>query len=296
MDHKIRLNKHIADCGIASRRKADELISEGHVIVNGKKVFELGAKVDPKNDRITVNGKPLRSSGQKVYLMFHKPKNIVTTLEDPEGRPTIGDFVRRMPVRVFPVGRLDWDTEGLILLTNDGDFSQRVTHPSHDVTKTYLVKVSGQPTQEQLGKLLRGVSIVGGKVSAKSVERMRKGAGLYDWIKIVITEGKNRQIRQMFEKIGFDVMKLQRIAIGRLKLPSSLKRGDFQLLTPKDLERIFVADASVHVPEDAGQGLAASGGPNRGGKDSGQSRPQRRTQGRRTVSKNRPRQKSTKRI
>jgi 23S rRNA pseudouridine2605 synthase len=286
MDYKIRLNKHIADCGIASRRKADELISEGHVIVNGKKVFELGAKVDPKNDRITVNGKPLRPAGQKVYLMFHKPKNIVTTLEDPEGRPTIGDFVKRMPVRVFPVGRLDWDTEGLILLTNDGDFSQSVTHPSKDVTKTYLVKVSGQPTQEQLAKLLRGVSIIGGKVSAKSVERLRKGAGLYDWIKIVITEGKNRQIRQMFEKIGFDVMKLQRVAIGRLKLPASLKRGEFQLLTPKDLERIFIPDASVRLPEDESEARPVPGRP------ASTSRPV----GRKFGSKNRPRQKSTKRI
>lgn len=247
--NRIRLNKYIADCGIASRRHADELIAEGQVMVNGKKVYELGVKIDPSVDRITVKGKPLKPLAQKVYVMFHKPRNVVTTMHDPEGRPTIGDFFARLPVRIFPVGRLDWDTEGLILLTNDGEFSQAVTHPSKEITKTYLAKVSGHPTEEQLNKLRRGISIIGGKVAAKSVERIRRStpgqkSDQYDWIKIVITEGKNRQVRLMFEKIGFDVMKLQRVAIGRLRI-GNLERGQYMELNLKDIEKVFEPDPSV---------------------------------------------------
>jgi 23S rRNA pseudouridine2605 synthase len=234
----IRLNKFIAEAGVASRRKADELIAEGHVSVNGKKVFELGLRVDPKEDRVVVNGKPIKQQSMKIYIMFHKPKNVVTTMEDPEGRPTIAEFFEKLPVRVFPVGRLDWDTEGLILLTNDGDFSQAVMHPKEEVPKTYLAKVSGHPSDDQLQRLKTGVSIIGGRVQALHVERIKRGADKYDWIKIVIGEGKNRQVRQMFEKIGFDVIKLQRVAIGRLRL-GTLRRGDYVFLTPAGLAKIF---------------------------------------------------------
>ena len=281
--NRVRLNKYIADCGLASRRHADELISEGLVLVNGKKVYELGIKVDPANDRITVKGKPLKPLAQKVYVMFNKPRNVVTTMHDPEGRPTIGDFFDRLPVRVYPVGRLDWDTEGLILLTNDGEFSQSVTHPSKEITKTYFAKVSGQPTEEHLNKLRRGISIIGGKVKAKAVERIRKAtpgqkSDQYDWIKIVITEGKNRQVRLMFEKLGFDVMKLQRVAIGRLRL-GNLDRGQYMELNQMDIAKIFEPDpATIPLEERAkkfsrsiskrGPGGAMnrdSGGPRKGG-------------------------------
>ncbi|RYZ67206.1 MAG: rRNA pseudouridine synthase, partial [Proteobacteria bacterium] len=134
---EIRLNKYISECGIASRRRADELINEGHVVVNGKKVYELGTKVRPTVDRITVSGKPIKPTTHKVYILFNKPKNVVTTMEDPEGRPAIADYFERLPVRVFPVGRLDWDSEGMILLTNDGEFAQKVNHPSEEILKTY---------------------------------------------------------------------------------------------------------------------------------------------------------------
>lgn len=261
---RIRLNKYIADCGLASRRHADELISEGQVMVNGKKVFELGSKIDPANDRITVKGRPLKPLAQKVYVMFHKPRNVVTTMHDPEGRPTIGDFFDRLPVRVYPVGRLDWDTEGLILLTNDGDFSQSVTHPSKEITKTYFAKVSGQPTEEQLNKLRRGISIIGGKVQAKAVERIRKAtpgqkSDQYDWIKIVITEGKNRQVRLMFEKIGFDVLKLQRVAIGRLRL-GNLDRGQYIELNLNDISKIFEPDPAIIPKEERAKKFSRGGG------------------------------------
>ncbi len=236
----IRLNKYLSECGIASRRKADELIGEGAVMVNGKKVYELGTRVVPGQDRITVSGKPVKPPAHKVYILFHKPKNVVTTMDDPEGRPTIADYFERLPVRVFPVGRLDWDTEGMILLTNDGEFAQKVNHPSQEILKTYLVKVDGRPTDEHFERLRRGVSVVGGKVNARHVERIRRGdSDKYDWIKVMIGEGKNRQVRRMFEKIGFDVLKLQRVAIGRLRMPGSLKRGEYVFLTEAGVKKIF---------------------------------------------------------
>lgn len=242
----IRLNKFLADSGVCSRRAADDVIAEGRVMVNGKKVFELGIKVNPSSDRITFDGKPIRIELNKVYLAFHKPKGILTTLSDELGRPTIADFLVGLDVRVFPVGRLDWDSEGLLILTNDGDFANKVMQPKSDVTKTYLVKVDGKPDDRQLNKLKLGVSIPGGRVKALSLEKINKkeGSRQYNWLKIVINEGKNRQIRLMFEKIGFDVLKLQRIAIGQLKI-GNLERGELTYLSPDDLKKIFKKD----IPE-----------------------------------------------
>lgn len=193
-----------------------------------------------------VQGKPIRRKAEHVYIMFHKPTGILTTMEDPLERPTIKEFLEEVPMRVFPIGRLDWDSEGLLLLTNDGDYAQRVAHPTADVTKTYLVKVDGQPKDEQLLKLKRGVPIEGGRVAAKSVERIKRGKDKYAWLKIVITEGKNRQIRQMFEKIGFDVLKLQRVAIGRLRL-GSLERGQLVYLNDVAAARVFQPDVPDEV-------------------------------------------------
>lgn len=236
---RTRLNKFIADCGVASRRKADELIDEGLVKVNGKTVYELGIKIDPENDRVTVKGKAVKVESQKVYVIFFKPRNVVTSMSDPQGRPTVADYFKSFPTRLFPVGRLDWDTEGLLLMTNDGDFSQEVTHPKGEVTKTYLAKLNGVPSPMQLDKLVTGVSIVGGRVAAKSATIARgKGNSKKAWVKIVIAEGKNRQVRRMFEKIGFDVEKLQRTAIGKLSL-GALQRGEHRVLTPSSLKKVF---------------------------------------------------------
>lgn len=172
--------------------------------------------------------------------MFHKPKGVLTTTEDPLGRPTITDYIKSLPVRLFPVGRLDWDSEGLILLTNDGDFAHRVMHPSMEVTKTYLVKVNGSPSREELDKLKSGVSIIGGRVKALVAQKFQKGDSKKNsWIKIIISEGKNRQIRQMLLKIGYDVIKLQRIAIGRLRL-GALKKGEIVFLGEDAVRQIFV--------------------------------------------------------
>jgi 23S rRNA pseudouridine2605 synthase len=251
---EMRLNKFLAECGVTSRRGADELIAEGAVQINGKRVYELGVKVNLKSDKVLVNGKPVRPEIRKMYVIFNKPKGVMTTMEDPEGRPCIGEYFKRFESRVFPVGRLDYDSEGLLLLTNDGDFAQRVTHPKHEVLKTYLVKVDGQPTEEQIHKLRTGVTIIGGRVAAREIERLKGTASdKYDWFKIVIGEGKNRQIRRMFEKIGYDVMKLQRIAIGRLKM-GGLARGEWALLAPEEVEKIFHQDESLVRRGGARQG------------------------------------------
>lgn len=238
-DKRVRLNKYLADNGIASRRKADAMISEGSVQVNGKTVYELGVRVEPGVDRVTVAGKPVKTVTQKVYVIFYKPENVLTTMEDPEGRPTVADFMEKLPVRVFPVGRLDWDTEGLLLLTNDGDFAQKVMHPREEIPKTYLVKLSGKPTERHFQKLKTGVTIPGGRVKALHVERVRVGdSEQYDWVKIIIGEGKNRQVRFMFQKIGFDVKKLKRVAIGQLTL-GRLNKGEYGFLDEGGIRMIF---------------------------------------------------------
>lgn len=217
----------------------------------------MGIRVHPQKDKILVGGKPLKGKGSPIYALFNKPKGVLTTMDDPLGRPTVKDFIEGLPTRLFPVGRLDWDSEGLLLLTNDGDWAQKVMNPHSEVTKTYLVKVDGKPTQDQLGKLRRGVSIIGGKVAALHVSRIKKGgeksssgathsgrSSQNDWLKIVITEGKNRQIRLMFQKIGFDVLKLQRVAIGRLRI-GNVERGQVVFLNDAAAERVFQQDIYV---------------------------------------------------
>lgn len=244
----VRLNKLLAERGLASRRGADKMIEEGLVVVNGKKVYELGVKVNPNKDRIVVDGKPLKSKGENLYIMFHKPKNVITSMTDPLERVTVADYMADVPTRVFPIGRLDWDSEGLLLLTNDGDFAQKVMHPKQEVTKTYHVKLEGQPEEYKIKKLLSGVSIPGGRVKAKHVEKLKpikseagKTSKKNDWYKIIITEGKNHQVREMFKKIGFDVIKLQRVAIGKLRL-GQLERGEFVYLNEAAAERVFMQD------------------------------------------------------
>ena len=249
----VRLNKLLAERGLASRRGADKMIEEGQVVVNGKKVYELGIKVNPNKDKVVVDGKPLKSKGGNLYIMFNKPKNVITSMTDPLERPTVADFMEEIPTRVFPIGRLDWESEGLLLLTNDGDYAQKVMHPKTEVTKTYHAKLDGQPQPYQIKKLLTGVSIPGGRVRAKHVEKLKaikakgsKTSDKNDWYKIIITEGKNHQVREMFKKIGFDVIKLHRVAIGKLRI-GQLDRGQYVFLNEAAAERVFLAD----LPEEA---------------------------------------------
>lgn len=251
-DGLVRLNKLLAERGLASRRGADKMIAEGQVVVNGKKVYELGIKVNPNKDTISVDGKTIKSKSENVYIMFNKPKNVITSMSDPLGRPTVADFVGDLPVRVYPIGRLDWDSEGLLILTNDGDYAQRVMHPKEEVTKTYHVKLDGQPQLYQIKKLTTGVSIPGGRVRARHIEKLKtpksdtkKVSDKNDWYKIVITEGKNHQVREMFKKIGFDVIKLQRVAIGKLRI-GTLDRGQMVFMNEAAAERAFIPD----LPEE----------------------------------------------
>jgi 23S rRNA pseudouridine2605 synthase len=245
----VRLNKYLADCGISSRRGADGLIAQGKIQVNGKTTFELGVKIIPGEDRVTVEGKPIKPVAQKIYVIFNKPENVLTSMEDPLGRTTVADYMEQLPVRVFPVGRLDWDTEGLLLLTNDGDFSQKVMHPREEIPKTYLAKLDGHPTPQDLNKLLRGVTIPGGRVKALLAEKVKvSDSKLYDWVKIIISEGKNRQVKYMFQKIGFDVKKLKRVAIGQLTI-GNLEKGEYAFLDEGSLSRIFKKYVPLEIRE-----------------------------------------------
>lgn len=213
------------------------------MVVDGKKIKEAGTKIDPRTAKVFVKKKLIVSdpTAKKVYYMLNKPRNVLTTLNDPEGRPTIMEFFKKEKRRIFPAGRLDWDSEGLLIVTNDGELVQEISHPKSKITKTYIVKLDGTPTDNHLKKLLNGVTIEkGGKVKAISVEKARYGSSKkYDWVKIVINEGKNRQIRKMFAKIGFDVKKLRRVAIGKLYI-GSVKPGTYKELKAKDLIQIFL--------------------------------------------------------
>ncbi len=234
-----RLQKILSGFGIASRRKAEELIVEGKVTVNGE-VATVGMKADPLKDHIKVNGKLI--TGQraihKVYLAFNKPKGVVTTLSDPEGRPAINDFLKGVKPRVFPVGRLDYDSEGLLLLTNDGDFANSILHPTKKTNKTYLVKVKGELEEDKLEKLRRGIKLEDGVTMPAKAKKIRLSEN-NSWIEMIIYEGKKRQIRRMLEKVGHPVLKLKRIAINGIKL-GDLKPGEIRQLTNEELERIRV--------------------------------------------------------
>ena len=235
-----RLQKILSQAGIASRRMAEELILEGRVTVNGK-AATLGMKADPSRDYIKVDGKlvsaPTAAAGmQRIYLMFHKPRGVVTTLSDPEGRPTIKDFLTGLRQRVFPVGRLDFHSEGLLLLTNDGDFANAVLHPSRKIPKTYEVKVKESIDDAGIEKLRRGVKLDDGMTLPARVRKMKQTEN-NSWIEITIQEGRNRQVRRMLEKVGHPVIKLKRTAINGLKL-KNLKPGEMRRLTPEELENI----------------------------------------------------------
>jgi len=199
-----RLQKIIAAAGIASRRKAEELISSGRVAVNGRTVTELGTKADPDQDHIRVNGKLLHGPERSVYLLLNKPKGYVTTVSDPEGRPTVMSLLRGIKARVYPVGRLDYASEGLLLLTNDGALAQQLMKAASHVPKTYLIKVSGQPSEEALAKVRSGVSIEINKgrrikTAPAKIRIIREADN--PWYEITLIEGRNRQIRRMFEQV-----------------------------------------------------------------------------------------------
>ena len=234
-DNKIRLQKHLSTCGIASRRKAEELIEQGKVRVNGR-IASLGDKVDPKRDKVTVRGKNVVPVTKKVYIMLHKPRGFVTTLSDEFDRKNVADLVKDVGTKVFPVGRLDRDSEGLLIMTNDGELANIITHPSSHVNKTYRVTVGGAVDEDQIQRLCEGVVIEGKKTLPCDVFVMERRADR-TVLSFTIQEGRNRQIRKMCDVVGLEVLRLKRIEIAGVKL-GGLKPGSWRELNERELVRL----------------------------------------------------------
>jgi 23S rRNA pseudouridine2605 synthase len=228
-----RLQKILSQAGIASRRKAEELIQAGRVSVNGATITELGSKADLERDHIKVDNKLLRAPKHHTYIALNKPKGCVTTMSDPEGRPTVMHLLRGVKDRVFPVGRLDYNSEGLLLMTNDGEFAHRITAPASHMIKTYVVKVNGHLTVEQEKQFQEGISLHGKRTSPAHLKRIK--AGTNPWYEVRLAEGRQNQIRIMFKHFGRLVEKLRRVKIGFLEL--DLPPGRYRLLTPREIER-----------------------------------------------------------
>jgi 23S rRNA pseudouridine2605 synthase len=232
----IRLQKYLASCGVASRRAAEKMIQEGRVSVNGQIVTEMGVQVDETADQVLVDGNPVAPETEKHYLAYNKPIGEVTTVSDPEGRATVMDRFRDYPVRLFPVGRLDYDSEGLLLLTNDGDLMNRLLHPSREVNKTYLARFSNQVTEEEIRALRRGVMIDGRLTSPAEVRLIRHEA--FDTVLLIsIHEGRNRQVRKMAEAIGHSVVSLRRVGFGPISL-GDLPTGMWRKLTEAEIRKL----------------------------------------------------------
>ena len=242
---KERLQKILARAGIASRRKAEEMIKQGRVAVDGKVVTEMGIKLDPEHHRITCDNKPLTVKQAKIYILLNKPKGYVSTVRDPQGRPIVTSLLEGYEgVRVFPVGRLDLDTEGALLLTNDGALAQKIQHPSFEVNKTYEAVVAGRPDRGQLARLEKGIEIDGRKTWPARL-RVTSRHGGSTTIVITIHEGRKRQVRKMFDAIGHRVLNLKRIAYGKLEL-GGLSSGKYRLLDDADLARIFAGKNTLY--------------------------------------------------
>ena len=234
---KERLQKILAQAGVASRRTAEEFIRAGRVAVDGEVVTEMGIQLDPARHRITVDGKPIAREERLVYILLNKPSGYVTTLSDPQGRPLVTSLLQGVEERVFPVGRLDLDTEGALLLTNDGELANRIIHPKYEVNKTYEATVKGQPDRRQIRQLEEGILLDGHKTWPAMVKILHP-QGEATVVEITIHEGKKRQVRKMFAAIGHPVLHLRRTAYGKLRLgPMAL--GSFRYLTQKELNQIF---------------------------------------------------------
>ncbi|HDD43369.1 MAG TPA: rRNA pseudouridine synthase [Candidatus Desulfofervidus auxilii] len=232
---KQRLQKILSRAGITSRRKAEALIQAGRVKIDGKIVTSLGTKADPEKQIIEIDGKCLFFP-PLLYIMLYKPRYYLTTLYDPKGRPKVTDLLKQIPVRIFPVGRLDFDAEGLLLLTNDGDFANLLIHPRYKIPKTYLVKVKGIPKYWELKKIKEGIDLEEGKTlpaKVKLISILKHNA----WIELTIHEGRYRQIKRMCAAIGHPVLRLKRIQIGSLKL-GNLKPGEYRFLTEKEIKKL----------------------------------------------------------
>ena len=233
-----RLNKIIADAGIASRRAADQLILEGRVSVDGEVITELGNKFDPEICDIKVDGESLSNSKSKTYLAFHKPAGVISTMSDPEGRSNLGDFFKDRKDRLYHVGRLDKDSEGLILLTNDGELAHRATHPSYGLEKRYLVEIEGEFNKQLSDKLLQGVRLEDGLARAVKVIHARAVSRNHHWVEITIHEGRYHIIRRLIESLGLKVLRLIRLDFGPISL-GDMKPGRHRVLNSQEMTNLF---------------------------------------------------------
>jgi 23S rRNA pseudouridine2605 synthase len=234
-----RLQKIMAACGIASRRKAEEMIAAGRVTLNGRVVVEQGTKADPETDLICVDGKPLKKRDRLLYFMVHKPKGYVTTVGDPEGRPTVMELMKNCPERVYPVGRLDYASEGLLLMTNDGALAQKLMKAGSHAPKTYLVKISGKPDEKAINRLRAGITIEledGERVKTSPAQIRLVEDAPNPWYEVILIEGRNRQIRRMFQNVGFLVEKIKRVQLGPLVL--DVPAGKFRALTVREVTKL----------------------------------------------------------
>ncbi|MDN5348576.1 MAG: rRNA synthase [Clostridia bacterium] len=240
----MRLQKFLSQAGVASRRHAEEMIASGRVKVNGRVVKVMGVQVDPQKDRVEVDGRPVSLESKKVYLLLYKPEGYVTTAFDPQGRPKVIDLVRDVPQRVFPVGRLDYRTEGLLLLTNDGDLALKLTHPRYGIPKTYLALVKGVPGAEKIERLRRGVELEDGCTAPARVRlvKIKQGNAL---LELTLREGKKREVRRMCAAVGHPVLKLKRVKFAFLTL-GSLRPGQYRHLTPEEVRRL--KEIALHQP------------------------------------------------
>jgi pseudouridine synthase len=236
----IRLQKILSTAGVASRRTAETLIEQGRVSVNGETVRELGTKADPETDDIRVDGRRVRAAQRKRYILLNKPRGYVTTRSDPGKRPTVMDLLKRVKEYVYPVGRLDYDSEGLLLLTNDGDLAARLTHPRHEVERLYEARVRGLPDAHALDRLASGIAIQGRKTApahVKLAKTIDADSGPQAIVLVGIHEGRHRQVRDMFDAVGHPVMRLRRVRIGPIR-DELLKTGHYRELTPAEVEKL----------------------------------------------------------
>ncbi len=242
MANEVRLQKMLADCGVASRRKAEELIIAGKVQVNGR-TAQVGDKADPAHDYVTVEGRPVQPVKEKVYLMLHKPRGFITTMSDEMDRKCVAELVSDVPGRVYPVGRLDRDSEGLLLMTNDGAFANAMTHPSRHVPKVYRVTVRPGVTEAQLTQMSVGMEIDGRMTAPAGVKVLEQKADRVV-LEIILHEGRNRQIRNMCEQLGLEVARLKRVAVGSVRL-GMLQPGQYRALTKEEVKSLMAASAKA---------------------------------------------------
>ncbi len=238
-----RLQKIISAAGITSRRASEALILNGQVAVNGVVVTELGSKADPEKDTISVDGKPLKINAQRLYILLNKPPGYITALKDSQDRPLVTDLLKDVPDRVYPVGRLDYNTEGLLLLTNDGEWANRLMHPRHEIEKEYHVRVRGKVIDQQLKRMAEGVELDDG-MTAPAVVSLVKSGEQNDWISVAIHEGRNRQVRRMCEAVSLSVVRLKRIRYGALQL-GTLRTGQFRYLSDAEVRELSGEPAKI---------------------------------------------------